>query len=915
MATQDKASWDGQGKSLGEISEQEALWPQGEREAAQKRTFTRWMNVFLQRCEPPVEMHDLFTDIQDGRVLMALLEELSGCKLVYRFRPSSHRIFRLNNIAKALAFLDDRHVSLLGIDASGIADGNPSVVLNLVWSIILYFQIREVTAGLQRRISSSLSSLSMSSYPSSSDLSPPASSISSCSSSTLPSKGRRAARTPKYHGKTIKTLLHWVQRCTSKFGVEVHDFGKSWRSGLAFLAMIKSIDPGLVDLRDSLSRAPRENIQEAFMIAQRSLGIPPLLEPEDVTCTSPDERSVITYVSMFLEHYSGLDEDHTTDCGMRVNIPEIPRFASLESISFGEPLAPDPEAQALLKSQEKTDEQLLWKRWSRRSSAERHAASRHLNRPVTNNIFSFYSPQSSIEETVGDATTSQLNKGKSPGVFQPISPLDAGNVDQKIRSWMEKAAVDQRHSKGRVGEGNFSLSSEEGIYNLSALDSDEEDAYSYILDLNKDVFQSYNPLNRQAPMVEEETAEEMISNGELTAESKRLKLSEVSLDNGSECYSQHEESLLTQNGDFGRESEDREQSMDQGSIDVEESGSSVGDEQRDIRGGNRFRETVNNGEVLDMEEEAEDEGRGKEELEEERERVVREQDDGDDEEEEKKEKDKRENVRFVRQVYGERETPVDEAENAKLFEIAGWEREVEEETDAGSFEKFGQVRDKRLVEEEGEEGHLLKVEKGEEERRAGEQEEKLEDDVKKEEEAEKRRVVNFESFKVENQKTFIDEAVCEVTRTVRVNTEEEEDRRDSVAKEEDVSTVEEKEGNKDDNNEVMNVKDFEEVITAEEEDGEQEDKKHNTLTEEKATRIGHPTEITLENDTETGVNLHNDGKNNPHRTSATSQSFSEGGAVLQTSAASCEVTPLELELLLLLWILLYCYFILPQMNL
>lgn len=81
-----------------------------ERKAVQKRTFTRWMNLFLQRVrhisiqfytnvkllfflvikamfcyfqrDPPVEVHDLFIDFQDGRVLMALLEELSGCKLV-----------------------------------------------------------------------------------------------------------------------------------------------------------------------------------------------------------------------------------------------------------------------------------------------------------------------------------------------------------------------------------------------------------------------------------------------------------------------------------------------------------------------------------------------------------------------------------------------------------------------------------------------------------------------------------------------------------------------------------------------------------------------------------------------------------------------------------------------------------------
>ena len=65
-----------------------------------------------------------------------------------------------------------------------------------------------------------------------------------------------------------------------RFGVEVRDFGKSWRSGLAFLAMIKSINPALVDLRETLSREPRENIQLAFTIAHNSLDIPPLLEPE-----------------------------------------------------------------------------------------------------------------------------------------------------------------------------------------------------------------------------------------------------------------------------------------------------------------------------------------------------------------------------------------------------------------------------------------------------------------------------------------------------------------------------------------------------------------------------------------------------------------------------------------------------------
>lgn len=73
---------------------------------------------------------------------------------------------------------------------------------------------------------------------------------------------------------------HCLLLCSSRYGVAVQDFGKSWTSGLAFLAVIKSIDPSLVDMRRALLRTPRENIEEAFRTAHYSLGIPRLLEPE-----------------------------------------------------------------------------------------------------------------------------------------------------------------------------------------------------------------------------------------------------------------------------------------------------------------------------------------------------------------------------------------------------------------------------------------------------------------------------------------------------------------------------------------------------------------------------------------------------------------------------------------------------------
>ncbi|XP_044520517.1 calmin isoform X2 [Gracilinanus agilis] len=286
---------------IGQISDIRVQNLQVERENVQKRTFTRWINLHLEKCNPPLEVKDLFIDIQDGKILMALLEVLSGQSLLHEYKSSSHRIFRLNNIAKALKFLEDSNVKLVSIDAAEIADGNSSLVLGLIWNIILFFQIKELTGNLNRNSSSS----SLSSGPPGPD-----------SDSSLPAtpKGENSvALSVKDQRKAIRTLLNWVQRRTRKYGVAVQDFAGSWRSGLAFLAIIKAIDPSLVDIKQALEDSARENLEKAFSIAHDKLQIPRLLEPEDIMVDTPDEQSIVTYVAQFLEHFPGLEGEDFMD--------------------------------------------------------------------------------------------------------------------------------------------------------------------------------------------------------------------------------------------------------------------------------------------------------------------------------------------------------------------------------------------------------------------------------------------------------------------------------------------------------------------------------------------------------------------------------------------------------------------------
>ena len=65
-----------------------------EREVVQKKTFTKWCNSHLQVAA--MHMDDLFLDLRDGKVLLKLLEILSGERLVRSFLSILSRFLGLS---------------------------------------------------------------------------------------------------------------------------------------------------------------------------------------------------------------------------------------------------------------------------------------------------------------------------------------------------------------------------------------------------------------------------------------------------------------------------------------------------------------------------------------------------------------------------------------------------------------------------------------------------------------------------------------------------------------------------------------------------------------------------------------------------------------------------------------------------
>jgi len=241
--------------AAGEPSKQDAdsAW-----ERQQIKAFTAWVNMHLRKREPPVKITDLSTDLSDGRHLLALMEEVGDCQLAKPGRGKM-RIHKIQNINAALEYIKSQGVRVTA-SAEEIADHNLTTILGMIWTLILRFDIQDLSLdGLAAK----------------------------------------------------DALLLWCQRKTNGYeGVAITNFHKSWKSGLAFCALIHKHRPDLLDFASLDKKDALGNLTLALDVAEKHLDIPKMLDPEDlVMWPKPDERSVMTQVAAFYKCFASFQGD------------------------------------------------------------------------------------------------------------------------------------------------------------------------------------------------------------------------------------------------------------------------------------------------------------------------------------------------------------------------------------------------------------------------------------------------------------------------------------------------------------------------------------------------------------------------------------------------------------------------------
>nr|XP_055172581.1 spectrin beta chain, non-erythrocytic 5 [Nyctereutes procyonoides] len=234
----------------------------------QEKTFTNWINNIFWHGQVGIKIQNLYRELADGTHLLRLLELISGEALPPPSRGRMRAHF-LENSSRALAFLRGK-VPIPFIGPENIVDGDQTLILGLIWVIILRFQISHISLDREEF---------------------------GASAALLSAK---------------EALLVWCQRKTAGYAnVNITDFSRSWSDGLAFSALIHAHRPELLDYCSLHPKRPLHNLDLAFHVAEQELGIAQLLDPEDVAALQPDERSIMTYVSLYYHHFSRLHQEQT----------------------------------------------------------------------------------------------------------------------------------------------------------------------------------------------------------------------------------------------------------------------------------------------------------------------------------------------------------------------------------------------------------------------------------------------------------------------------------------------------------------------------------------------------------------------------------------------------------------------------
>jgi actinin alpha len=208
-----------------------------------------------------MQIEDITKDLESGVALVNLYEIISEEQLPTHYPNPKNQFQKIDNLTGVLKKINS-FISSVGIrveySTKQVLDCDKKQILGMIWVLIHKFEIQDIS---------------------------------------------------EEHLSARDGLLLWCKKKTAGYrDVNVHNFGESWQSGLAFCALIHRHRPDLIDY-DSLDKSNAlHNLNLAFEVAEKNFDIASLLDAQDMVDYKPDEKSVMTYVAKYWKYFAASDK-------------------------------------------------------------------------------------------------------------------------------------------------------------------------------------------------------------------------------------------------------------------------------------------------------------------------------------------------------------------------------------------------------------------------------------------------------------------------------------------------------------------------------------------------------------------------------------------------------------------------------
>lgn len=213
----------------------------------QLRAFTAWLNVQL-RAIGNKSINNIEKDLCDGVILLQLLQAIGSQKISFNTSPTT-LAQKVENCCLLFAMLSKEGATIRDFYAEDLADGNPDVIIELLWQMIF-----------------------------------------------MKVSGKLTIKEPEARQK----LLAWCQSALSDSDVKVDNFDHSFKDGVAFAAILHKYKPSSIDI-EVIKKIKEESVPLVLRAMEKEFGLSsPFFKDEGFKNDfPPDEKSVFAIVSIY----------------------------------------------------------------------------------------------------------------------------------------------------------------------------------------------------------------------------------------------------------------------------------------------------------------------------------------------------------------------------------------------------------------------------------------------------------------------------------------------------------------------------------------------------------------------------------------------------------------------------------------